>query len=1624
MTSVNRAGRLFLRGAGLIGLLILVALPSAAFGALPANVPNGTAVALNKQWLDAAGNELGQPPTLTSTVTLTLTAAKSELRVIFPAGDTGHPIVSSSVRKPDGAGSSWPDEVRATFYDDTRVTAQSTKDLSNVVLLFADSSTQKFDGLNGYSRTFSGTGSNEGKTVVGIWIKSGSNKSGDGPGYGEYLGRALKLEAGTSFTVNETGLPNGWISRSGLGTFVSGTGATTHTVVNQAVAVPAPSITLVKTAGTAPDGEIYTLSGEHVLTYAYRVENSGDTWLSSLAITDDKLGPIGLVPGPVAPGGYAILSVDAIIGESVTNLATVTATPCDANGTALAGFARVSDTDDAIVHVLPAIEHGMLSIVKTWYDAQTNLLAAPPVRAAPIVVIASNAYSWISITFPAGSEPLPTIAVTRLRPKGEDESWPAQVRATFAPSCQSVTATSTKALSNVVLKFTDGAQEKFDGLSLAEQTFAGTGDNAGKSLAGVWIKSGSNASGDGPGFGAFFAPALMIELGESFEVSEIGLANGWSVFEGIGTFVFDGAAEHVVKNIMPAEPKPGVRIVKTAGDAPDGTVLTRDAASSVTYVFLVENTGNTSLRDIAVLDDKLGAVGVVSGPLAPSASATLEKTVWIAADTTNIASVSATPCLPSGESLGLPAAIDDDDAIVRLRLRGSIGDRVWLDADADGIQDPGETGIPEVEVSLLGADGSVLATQATDAAGFYAFTGLLPGTYRVHFETPVGHVPSASLEGDDTAADSDPDPANGTTPAIALAEGAQIATLDAGFWAPAASVSIVKTAGTAADGETFTSVGPSSVTYTYVVENTGNTTLKNIVVVDDKLGVVGTVEGALAPGASTTLTKTASILADVTNIGTVTASPATPQGDLIPNTQEVTDQDDAVVAVLSAGLASVGDRVWVDANANGIQDAGELGLPGVAVALQDGAGLVLATATTDSTGLYVFENLQPGTYRLQFTPPSDTWRFTLQTAGADSSLDSDADAETGLGSAFSLADGQADRSRDAGVLGDVPPGFCSEMTIGENFNALILGDFSATGGDTEGRLAVGGNVTIDTNVGYSVGISIHGEALPENLAGVEDMLIARGDLHDGVFGVNGNIVYGGTRYGDERYDNPSRRVDPLTLKVDGNVPDDGSGATFEALFARIRLASAMIATMADRGVAVKELDRSDHLLHFTGEDPILNVFNVDAADWNGEWTDVHITAPEYSTVVLNIRGTHIALTNAAIRLHGIANDRVLFNYPDATRIETTGFSHEGAVLAPYADADLRGGYIEGFAVFGGDVTTSVGYEFHHFPFRGSVCTEAEVRPAIHLETVAGDAQDGDVLVVIGGSAVNATCRVTNTGNTPIDSVAVVVDGLGTIGTVPGLLAPGASAAFNATLTPVADDTTIQATATGRPVRADGTAIAGSGAVSDSDSAQIRIGSPAVSGSSAASAWLRPDFAVTAVEFLATPTLTGEVFSVSVQIDNHGEVAADAGRLAIYLDAPGPVANGTPAAAWKNAGLLLPGETRTLSFALTAGPQPGTCHLRAFVDSLGQVQEWSDGDNQLSAVYTLNPIALSIADTEQGMEISWNSFWGQRYTLYRCTDLAKGFLLYKSNLEATPPVNRHVDAEANPVRFYKLVVEQP
>ena len=57
------------------------------------------------------------------------------------------------------------------------------------------------------------------------------------------------------------------------------------------------------------------------------------------------------------------------------------------------------------------------------------------------------------------------------------------------------------------------------------------------------------------------------------------------------------------------------------------------------------------------------------------------------------------------------------------------------------------------------------------------------------------------------------------------------------------------------------------------------------------------------------------------------------------------------------GFVSIvlGNRVWLDANANGLQNAGESGIAGVVVELVDGVtGLVVATKSTDASGLYTF----------------------------------------------------------------------------------------------------------------------------------------------------------------------------------------------------------------------------------------------------------------------------------------------------------------------------------------------------------------------------------------------------------------------------------------------------------------------------------------------------------------------------------------------------------------------------------------------------------------------------------------------------------------------------------------------
>ena len=87
------------------------------------------------------------------------------------------------------------------------------------------------------------------------------------------------------------------------------------------------------------------------------------------------------------------------------------------------------------------------------------------------------------------------------------------------------------------------------------------------------------------------------------------------------------------------------------------------------------------------------------------------------------------------------------------------------------------------------------------------------------------------------------------------------------------------------------------------------------------------------------------------------------------------------------GAATVGDRVWHDADGDGNQDPDELGIGGVTVSLVDVDNNVVATTVTESTGGYLFTDVPPGTYVVVVDPlslPSELNKTTFDFDGTAS----------------------------------------------------------------------------------------------------------------------------------------------------------------------------------------------------------------------------------------------------------------------------------------------------------------------------------------------------------------------------------------------------------------------------------------------------------------------------------------------------------------------------------------------------------------------------------------------------------------------------------------------------------------
>ena len=304
----------------------------------------------------------------------------------------------------------------------------------------------------------------------------------------------------------------------------------------------------------------------------------------------------------------------------------------------------------------------------------------------------------------------------------------------------------------------------------------------------------------------------------------------------------------------------------------------------------------------------------------------------------------AAAALPLAAGCGAPSTGEPTaPSYVVVLPSASIGDRLWIDADGDGLLDAGETGAAGWAVTLTGP---TTATRTTTSVGAYTFSPLPAGSFRVCVTPRPGYT--ATWDADGTA-----------TPNCAvvnLTAGRVRTDVDFGYrqvpgelggrvWndangdgAPGAAESglaswVVHVSGASLPG------GYRSTQSTDAAGRfrfTGLPTGTYRLCVEARAGYVPTSDpdGAATPGCATVTLGVGEVRGDA-NFGYWQPS-------------------------------RIGDRVWDDANGNRLQDVGEAGLAGWTVTIS-GASLpagYAAALVTGANGTYGFGSLPAGNYRV------------------------------------------------------------------------------------------------------------------------------------------------------------------------------------------------------------------------------------------------------------------------------------------------------------------------------------------------------------------------------------------------------------------------------------------------------------------------------------------------------------------------------------------------------------------------------------------------------------------------------------------------------------------------------------
>lgn len=325
------------------------------------------------------------------------------------------------------------------------------------------------------------------------------------------------------------------------------------------------------------------------------------------------------------------------------------------------------------------------------------------------------------------------------------------------------------------------------------------------------------------------------------------------------------------------------------------------------------------------------------------------------------------------------------DAGYSLPANFAIGNRVWHDVDNDGVQDPGEPGIPFVDVVVTNLTGTGCATPCratTDEGGFWIVTGLTNGTFSVSVDTADADFPRFFTVSTGT-----------TSPRTVTVASADLTNVDFGYHytgggsSPTGSIS--GRIFLDADGDLAYDVGEArSGTTVNLLDSNGQTVATTTTAADGTYSFTGVFIGTY---------NVQSVDRLGTRYSTIFLSAAQAFANLnviYQSSIETTADNQSSVAIdgvhadllqdfgYQRFLGSIGDSVYWDVNENATQDIGEPGFANVTVRLYDtvwtdtnsdgyyqsgeGTSTLVATTTTiadnpltpaNEGGTYLFTNL-------------------------------------------------------------------------------------------------------------------------------------------------------------------------------------------------------------------------------------------------------------------------------------------------------------------------------------------------------------------------------------------------------------------------------------------------------------------------------------------------------------------------------------------------------------------------------------------------------------------------------------------------------------------------------------------